>query len=170
MKTYLSRIAIAAAVLLTAGAAAAEYLYAWIGNSNNGVVDIYHGQVINFDYATFSIPGTSGYLPITGGTIAGTGVASAGSSASAQTETAFYVGDDNTTFNTFLVELWLGDVDPTRVGWQQYSRAQFADSIYTGTGGSGDTAFSITSVIPEPTSGILLLLGMAGLALRRRRA
>ena len=35
-------------------------------------------------------------------------------------------------------------------------------------GGSTPTAWS-TAAVPEPTSG-LLLLGMAGLALRRRRA
>ena len=36
-------------------------------------------------------------------------------------------------------------------------------------GGSGTTATSWTAV-PEPTSGLLLLLGMAGLALKRKRA
>lgn len=36
-------------------------------------------------------------------------------------------------------------------------------------GGSTTTAWS-TAAVPEPTSGLLMLLGMAGLALRRRRA
>ena len=36
-------------------------------------------------------------------------------------------------------------------------------------GGSTPTAWS-TAAVPEPTSGLLMLLGMAGLALRRRRA
>ncbi|MBQ3344858.1 MAG: PEP-CTERM sorting domain-containing protein [Kiritimatiellae bacterium] len=39
-------------------------------------------------------------------------------------------------------------------------------------GGTGGTAFTgwTSASVPEPTSGILLLLGMAGLALRRKRA
>ena len=35
--------------------------------------------------------------------------------------------------------------------------------------GAGATAWT-TAAVPEPTSGLLMLLGMAGLALRRRRA
>ena len=41
-----------------------------------------------------------------------------------------------------------------------------ADEIYTGAVGSAGW----TQVAPEPTSGLLLLIGVAGLALRRRRA
>ncbi len=40
---------------------------------------------------------------------------------------------------------------------------------YQGTAAGGSLAWSTASV-PEPTSGLLLLLGMAGLALKRKRA
>ena len=39
------------------------------------------------------------------------------------------------------------------------------DSDYLTQGG-----YTVTGAVPEPTSGLLILLGMAGLALRRRRA
>ena len=37
-------------------------------------------------------------------------------------------------------------------------------------GGTGSSTAWSTAAVPEPTSGLLMLLGMAGLALRRRRA
>ena len=46
-------------------------------------------------------------------------------------------------------------------------------SIFGGDGATGSfeiTGWSSAAAIPEPTSGLLLLLGVAGLALRRRRA
>lgn len=44
-----------------------------------------------------------------------------------------------------------------------------ASSAYTAAGAKGAWA-SASSAAPEPTSGLLLLLGMAGLALKRKRA
>lgn len=169
MKLSFSKIAIASAVIVATSVASADYLYAMI----DGAKSVYDGTSISFDYATFSIPSQEGYLDISGGagsgvTVYGTGVSSDETGRS--TGGPFYVGDEDTKFNTFLIELWLGENDPTRVGWQQYSLAQVSGHIVTETGGSGDTPLTITSVIPEPTSGLLLLLGMAGLALRRRKA
>ncbi len=44
-------------------------------------------------------------------------------------------------------------------------------AIQTGFGSVANSAVSFTAVnVPEPTSGLLMLLGIAGLALKRRRA
>ena len=43
-------------------------------------------------------------------------------------------------------------------------------ALNANTSGTGWHQFSAASDVPEPTSGLLMLLGVAGLALRRRRA
>ncbi len=48
--------------------------------------------------------------------------------------------------------------------------ASLGDLNLTTAGPSGWTASGTAPVIPEPTTGLLVLLGVAGLALRRRRA
>jgi len=44
-----------------------------------------------------------------------------------------------------------------------------AYALYTDMGTATPYSFKITTAVPEPTSGLLLLLGVAGLALRRKR-
>ena len=41
---------------------------------------------------------------------------------------------------------------------------------FSNVSANAQTAWTQTGAIPEPTSGLLLLLGMAGLALRRKQA
>ena len=165
MKTSFSKIAIIAVGLTVAAAASADYIYAFIGDEEgNGVLDYTGHNNVTFDYATFSLArGSTDYL-----TVNGVGNAVFSDDTGRRTATSFAVGDDSTTFNTFVVELWVnGVLDP--VAWQSYTSSQIASYIITKNGsGSGDTLY-ITQVIPEPTSALLLLFGLAGLAIRRRK-
>lgn len=77
---------------------------------------------------------------------------------------------DGDTVDYFLVELY--DASNSRVAWQSvsYLTALNNGSISSPLAAGGATVYTITQVVPEPTSGILLLLGFAGLALRRKKA
>lgn len=70
----------------------------------------------------------------------------------------------------FVVEAYLdGDLLWTS-GVSYYEALAAANSVWNGKGSamSGDLS-AATFMVPEPTSGLLLLLGVAGLMLRRRR-
>jgi hypothetical protein len=74
----------------------------------------------------------------------------------------------NGEVGSFLVELW--NESDERVGYSDCSYADLANYIYNSTTGGGSTSPMVVSqVVPEPTSGLLTLLGLAGLALRRKR-
>lgn len=82
------------------------------------------------------------------------------------------IGTDGSTYS-FFVELYNASGD---VVWTQYASTyqQLLDSGYISTGGITTPAEMATggmngASVPEPTSGVLLLIGGAMLALRRRR-
>lgn len=77
---------------------------------------------------------------------------------------------DGNNVDYFLVELY--DAADSRVAWQRVSYQMAFDngSISSPLAAGGATVYTISQVVPEPTSGILLLLGFAGLALRRKKA
>ena len=74
-----------------------------------------------------------------------------------------YTATENST------DYWLGNYGTvTFSSAQDVSLANLANAI---GGGESTTATAwSTAAVPEPTSGLLLLLGMAGLALKRKRA
>ena len=71
-----------------------------------------------------------------------------------------------TTYTSYGVNMSSLVYDPDN---QETSSGSF-DSVDAATIISSGTTKSYSSPVPEPTSGLLLLLGMAGLALKRKRA
>ena len=86
----------------------------------------------------------------------------------ANTNPTYFGSFDSSTTPSLLVELWDGG---GRIGWKSYSVASIAESIWPAdsTQGAGGKVLEVSRVVPEPTSGLLLLVGGALLALRRRR-
>ena len=155
----LKYILAAAAVFALGSVVAAEdsYLYWMVSNAH------YYeepGYSIQFDYATISIDDGTTYLS--------PAVASDGTRLSS--DGGVYSGlFDSVNVKSFLVELWDNSKDD-RVGWMRYSASSLKDYFYQNAGAHGEgSPFVVSQVVPEPTSGLLMLLGMAGLALRRRK-
>ena len=160
----------ALALALAPYAARADLIY-WMLDDNVKFSDATNksGQSVDYTYATISADGGSTYLTAYDGygPMTGYDVLAAG-------EGPLYFGSFDDSVSSFLVELWFEDSesgDVERVGWQSYNAKNLAESIWKGeTVGGAREALTVTSVIPEPSSGLMLLLGGMLLALRRRKA
>ena len=119
-------------------------------------------EVIGSKYVLTATTGEDGKVAATYG--------ASGTYADNSSQTFFSVlanGDDSEVFftaNSTKTILGTGDTTVSGVMTKSKSAAFDGTSTTFATGGAGWYA------VPEPTSGLLMLLGMAGLALRRRRA
>ena len=105
-----------------------------------------------------------------GGTAIGTDVSKSAIDAQAEWGDGLYAGVDSSDLpKSFVVELWNGDayVGQSVIDWS------VAQNFIYGGGMGMPTAttvpFSSGFAIPEPSSGLLMLIGCAMLGLRRRR-
>ena len=158
----------AAFVALAALAARSEYLY-WMIEQ-----DASSDEAIQFDYATLKV-NDADYLSMysADGTSLGTEVASGVADRYSMDEGAYALisGYQELPAGTqFLFELWRDGSD-SRVGWARYTKSEVDRFTVDPFNQMAETPLAVTQpwLVPEPTSGMLLLLGVAGLALRRRR-
>ena len=130
---------------------------------------------VAFSYATMRIDGGA-YLNVydpSDGSNTGTPRAYApanGSYSFGDGDIVFSGSFDNASVDTFMVELW--DENKNRVAWQRYSLAAVQEHIWSSSsyaGGIGVTPLVVSNVVPEPAGGLLLIIGIGAIALRRRR-
>ena len=170
MKTdivFARALAAAAAVGMAMLTARADLIY-WMVDENPK--SLYSGATVAYDYATIKAGGDGSDPLFTYNDAGSTGeyrLYAEGGAAGPVYSGSF----DSTGTDSFLVQLW--SEDNSLVGWQTYSYASLTASIWGGStipGGSGATPLVVGAVLPEPSSGLLMLVGGALLALRRRRA
>ena len=174
MKT-LMKFGAVAAVALACGAASADYLYALV----DGAYYYYNGEHPYFDYITVKGKVNDAYTDALSFYLDNTGVSkdtfpsdeeNRSSSYGAADGAGFYVGlDGNLTYQTFLFEMF-NEGSTERVAWQEFTYADVASHIFSGDPDKVDVnPLVVSRVVPEPTSALLSLFGLAALALRRRK-
>ena len=173
MKKLMIAVAI---VCATAMSQAASLNWQTWGFINDGSADsdwITGGQaylVMVTDVGNFSVAND---LTVTGGSIVDSMSFADGTANGTWTGTDSLV--DGTTYQFAMILTSAGDgAEVPTTGFFGVDEGPYEVTWSSATGGSfipEHEGISIsTQVVPEPTSGLLLLLGMAGLALKRKRA
>ena len=169
----INKLLIAATVAIVAQVAAAEdsYLY-WMVDQNvaystGGNVEFAYARV-NFggtlNEASGAVDGGTWLTMYSGGT--STGATAMNSTVATGGATQWGVVQGYTSTDSFIFELYNESYGV--VGWNSVTASDLAKFLGTAsTPASG--SYMLTQVVPEPTSGLLMLFGLAGLALRRKR-
>lgn len=173
MKRFISRLVLVAVVALFVHAASAEEEVLYFLIDDPTFVD---GTKPTYDYVMVALsdggtpPNPSGdYLALYGG-----GGTAQGQVLDADSTAPVYVGlGDYSPTDSILFELWFEAPEGSweRVAYHSASLNDLRAYIAQGMSMGGATPYRVHDVmpIPEPTSGLLTLVGAAILALRRKR-
>ena len=172
MKKLMIAAAIAFAAAVSQGAALAWNTWGYINDGSQESDWISGGQaylVLVTDSANFAVAND---LTVSGGSIVDNATFDGGTAAGTWNVSDELADGQNYKFAMILTSAGTGAELPTT---GTYGVDNFYDITWNSSTGTSfypehEGISRSTAVVPEPTSGLLLLLGMAGLALRRRRA
>lgn len=178
MKRFLSRFALLAVAALFVGVASADeevlyYLYFDIADQ----VTLDNGKTLSSDDYQYTMVALSDdgvaardYIQLQGGGATQDGWALT----SGSTEPVYavlgssYSAEDRILFE-LLIESPPGSTSWERVAYQSARLGDLISHIVSGNNMSATPYLVDHAAVPEPTSGLLMVLGFAGLALRRKR-
>ena len=175
MKKLMTLVAVTI-IAATTHAAAVGWTIMGATNYKNGAYDIFvigKNGVTSVDQITALVAaGTSvdSYAFYSGGSVASAGTASLSYTASGKTIT--YSGSGTDVYQAFAV-LWKSDgseASYTSTASISMDNDSTSKTFAIANQSSNLANNNFTVNVPEPTSGLMLILGIAGLALKRRRA
>ena len=179
MKKIMIAVAIVCAAAMSQAAALQWATWGWTGDSNPDSGTWFDGGqaylVMITDAANFAVASD---LSVTGGSIVDSMAFTEGSAYGTWQDTGSLVDGQSYQFAMIMTDSGTGITVPTTglYGIDDNEGALYSVTWNAATGGDisptheGIYVNTAVGAVPEPTSGLLLLLGMAGLALKRKRA
>lgn len=166
MKKLISSIAFA----MVATGAFADYLVYW---EIDGAHDMYTNQSIEFDYATISTVDSSGvktelYQCDANGVKSEYTRMYSAEDDKTSTDAAVYSGPVSLD-NIDYYSIGLYSMTDELLGWKNVSMSEMVSHYWESgiEGHGGGSPLKVSAVVPEPTSALMMLLGLAALALKR---
>ena len=158
MKKLLMSLALVGTFAAMSAKGADSYMYWMVSGAQYGDTGVYAQFVAADLYAVAD--GSK--------TLIGSWATEGGPVSSTDKNVATWAVDGDMSGYSFLVELW-NETSKLTEGTLGY--VDVKNAIYTSLNPSGAGVATFTSFnVPEPTSGLLMLIGLCGLALKRKRA
>ena len=173
MNKVFVRLVLLAVVALFVRVASADMQLLYFMLNDPLTLDDGSGNQLSYSFATVALSANGkdpkgDYLTLYGG-----GGTAQGQAVTSGSTDPLYVGLGDSPTGNILFEMWLESLEGSfeRVAYSSASYSEYSSHLVNSMAQGGAVPYVVSTVhaVPEPTSGLLVLLGAAVLALRRKR-